>query len=117
MAVRTALVQDIGRGLIEVTWSGLTSVDRGEIQNLSRWSDKTVEVYGTFAANTLTLEGSMTTATSNLVALNDPNGNPLTFTAAKAEVVLENPKYIAPRVTTGAVGANLVVKIIAKRRT
>lgn len=98
-----------------VQWENLANDDTGQpVLRFSEGADKTVQVFGTFAGATLTIEGSndprVVTDADNAewFTLSDPQGLPLTFTSAKGEVILESPRYIRPSVSSGA-GASLTV--------
>jgi len=83
-----------------VSWLGLANTDTGVPLDGSNFNDKTVQVTGTFGAGgAVALEGS--NDGTNYSVLTDPQGNALTFTAAKIEMVAECPRYIRPNVTGG----------------
>lgn len=73
-----------------------------------------MQVAGTFGVGgSVNIEGS-----NNGVAwavLADPQGNPLTFTAARIEQVLESPRFIRPIVTAGDGTTNLTVNVFCRR--
>ena len=62
-----------------------------------------------------TSDGSVTVEGSNdgvtFHALTDPQGTPVTKTAAGMEVVEENPRYWRPRVTAGDGSTSLTVTL------
>lgn len=100
----------------EVRWEGLATGDVGDAASLPFASDKSIHVVGTFAGGTtVTLQGSNDAEPTPSVwsTLNDAQGNPLTFTSARIEQLVENPKFIRPSVAGGAaddVDVNLICK-------
>lgn len=96
-----------------VVWSGLATGDQGTPFEMPTFSDRSVQVQGTFGGCTVTIEGS--NDGTNWHALNDPQGNPLAFTAAKVEQVMEVTRFIRPNVTAGA-GTGMVITMIASRK-
>ena len=93
--------------LKQATWTPLTTTNAdGSPFEFVDWADRTIQLTGTFGVGgTLIIEGSnLATPPATSVAahtLNDPQGNALSFTAAKMEQVLEMPRWIRPRVTGG----------------
>jgi len=83
-----------------------------------RYPDKSIQMYGTFGAGTVKLEGSneVVAAPTSWVSLNDPNGNELVFTAAtqRIEQVLENPMQIRPNMTTLVADVEITVLLLIK---
>jgi hypothetical protein len=72
--------------------------------------DKTVQVLGTFTTAQIVIEGSNNTATGPYHTLNDSRGegNALAFTAADTRVILENPKFVRWRFTSGTISGGSV---------
>lgn len=103
------------RGVVKAKWETLTTTNAdGAPFTTSRYSDKSVQVLGTFGAGgTLLIEGSNDGGTT-WATLNDANGNALSFGAAKIEQILENVEKIRPRVSAGDGTTDLDVYIIAK---
>lgn len=92
-----------------IVWTGLDGDDSGQAVFLPNYSDKTVQIIGTFDSNTLTVYGSndvdrvradiaagtlFGSATATWTALTDPQGNAIAKTGAAIEEILENPAYI-----------------------
>lgn len=83
-----------------VTWEGLLNGDDGNALQWAEYADRSVQVIGTFGAGgTLSIQGS--NDGTNWEIINDPQGNVLTFTAAKIEAVMELTRYVRPIVTAG----------------
>ena len=99
------------------TWANLTETNNdGQPLVLSRFPDKTVQVYGTFNGGTLVIEGTNEdpgTFTQGLT-IEGVNNSSLSFTAAAIETIKECPVQIRPRVTVGT-GVSLTVKIHVPR--
>lgn len=120
MALRN-LARDPSTGAgVGITWTGLLNGDDGQWFDTLDFADISIEVGGTFGVGgTLIIEGSnLATPPATSVAahtLNDPQGNALSFTAAKMEQVLEMPRWIRPRVTGGDGTTSLTVNLWARR--
>lgn len=89
-------------GISGYVWENLTQTDLdGQPIAVSRRSDRTVQVIGTFGGATVTIQGSLDG--TNWATLNDLQGTALTFTSARIEGVSEIVTYIRPLVS-GASG-------------
>lgn len=93
-------------------WTNLATGDTGSPVS-THGKKMTVQVTGTFAGATVTIEGS--NDGTNFVSLNDEAviANPCSFTSAGLKGVLQMPKYIRPNVTAGA-GTGLIVTLFNK---
>ena len=103
-------------GISLVQWTGLTKAtdDAGSPVELPNYSDRSVQVTGTFGTGgSVRIEGSLDG--TNYATLTDPQGNALDVTAAKIEAISEAVRYIRPRVTAGDGTTTLVVTILFKR--
>ena len=81
-----------------VYWPSMGNGDIGQAFELFKYTDRTMQVFGTFgAAGTVTAKGSLDG--SNYATLADPNGNDLALTTAKIETVLEASRYFRPEVS------------------
>jgi len=92
-----------GGGVKLVKWIGLTANDTGQPFACAAYSDKTVQLVGTFGGNML-VEGSLDNDVSAAVyaTLNDPQGNALSgISAAKIENVLEHCYLLRPSAGAG----------------
>lgn len=95
---------------VSVAWGGLANGDDGASALFAGVADKTVQVTGTFGTGgTAIVEGSMDG--TNWSPLTDPQGTALSFTADGINTVLENPKFIRPRITAGDGATDLTVII------
>ena len=79
----------------------------GALANLTRkfaeaphFSDKTVQLIGTFGSATVVIQGSLDGTT--WATLTDPQGDALSFTAAGLNLVAENVRYIRPSASGGS---------------
>jgi hypothetical protein len=96
-----------------VTWSGLLNGDDGARVTLTDFPDRTVQIVGTFGAGgSVNFEGSNNG--TDWAVLTDPQGNPITKTAAAMEFVTETPRYVRPRVTGGDGTTDLSVILFAR---
>jgi hypothetical protein len=85
---------------------------------LPEWADRSVQIVGTFNGGTVVVEGSNDGVT--WATLNDPQGNPLSFTTSKVEQILEVVLYTRPRVSAGAsvdVDAHFLLRRTSGMRT
>lgn len=117
MATRTATItkaEEAGYDVRIAAWAGLLNGDDGSPLGSSDYSDRSVQVTGTFgAAGSVSIEGS--NDGTNYAQLSDPQGNALAITAAKIEQISELTRYIRPRVTAGDGTTTLVVTLLARR--
>lgn len=95
-----------------VVWEALTTTDtEGAPAELIAYSDRSVQVVGTFDGASLQLQGS--NDGTNYKVLTDPQGNALTFTTTNIEAIAELTRYIKPVVTVaGSGGADLDVYVL-----
>ncbi len=114
MADKAGLVQNIEAGVVLCTWSNIDSTDdQGDDFDSAAHSDKCVQLTGTFTATTMLIEGS--NDGTNYATLTDPQGNPLSFTAAGIEQILENPRYVRPRASASGGSTDVTVTIVARK--
>lgn len=73
------------------------------------YRDRTVQVEGSFFGTSISIEGS--NDGTNYHTLNDPSGNPLTFTSAGIKQVLELTRWIRPAMTGGDSGGTTSVAV------
>jgi hypothetical protein len=96
-----------------IKWEGLANGDTGAPIDFSQYSDRSVQVVGTFGVNgSVRLEGSIDGI--NYAALTDPQGNNLDISTAKIEAVTELVLYVRPQVTAGDGSTNLSVFLLIK---
>lgn len=92
-----------------VKWTGLTGGDTGQAYELSKFTNASIHVKGTFNSQTLTIQGENDPdGTATWATLNDAQGNALSFTVEKIERLLENVHKIRPSVSAGT-GVSLEV--------
>lgn len=81
-------------------WTAIPNGNTGAPILMSTFSDRSVQVSGTFGAGgTVLLEGSNDGTT--YATLTDPAGAAISFTAAGLKQVLHITKYMRPRVSAG----------------
>ncbi len=102
------------------TWSGLLNGDDGAPLLSPHLPDKCIQFTGTFGAGgSITFQGSNVAAPSvagDWFVLTDKQGNAITRTAAGAEQVAENPRWVRPIVTAGDGTTNLEARLVANGR-
>lgn len=95
-------------------WTPLAAGDDGEAVEFSQYTDRSVQVTGTFGAGgSVVIEGS-NDGGSNWATLTDPQGNPLTINSAKIELVSEAVAQVRPRVTGGDGTTALAINMLLK---
>jgi len=101
-----------------VQWTPLTTTNAdGQAWDTQDFPDISVQVQGTFGAGgTVVWEGTNEETATTWYTLNDPQANALSFTSAKIEQVLENTRWVRPRVTAGDGTTSITVVVWAGRR-
>lgn len=95
-----------------VTWANLAMSETGEAVEAAQFADRSVQVAGTFGGAQVIVEGSNDGQT--YFTLTDPQGNPLTFTSAKLEAVMELTRWLRPRVVGGDGTTAFSIILLAK---
>lgn len=95
-------------------WTGLAAGDDGSPigAEWSAYSDRSVQVSGSFDTATVTWEGS--NEGSTFATLNAPQGTALSFTAAGLRQILESAQMQRPKVT-GGTAPSITVTVFARR--
>jgi len=101
-------------GVTLITWAALTAGDTGSPVSGAASADKTMQLFGTFDGETMTMQGAMAVA-GTYIDMNDPQGNSMAYTSADMEVILENPLYIRPSVSSGGGTTSLTVYVLMVR--
>jgi hypothetical protein len=98
---------------VVVAWTGLTSGDDGDPVQFSQYTDKSVQVSGSFGAGgSVRLEGSNNGI--DYAPLTDPQGNDINITSPKIKMASEATLYVRPRVTAGDGSTSLNVHLLIK---
>lgn len=85
--------------------------DDGAPVEAVEFADRSVQVAGTFGGASVVIEGS--NDSTNYGTLTDPQGNDLSITTAKVEMVTELTRLIRPRVVAGS-GTSVTVSLITR---
>lgn len=94
-------------------WAALANGDDGDALSCAQYTEKSAQVVGTFGVGgAVQIEGSNNG--TDWSVLTDPQGNALTFTGAKIEMVAEATMYIRPRVTAGDGTTSLTCILMVK---
>jgi hypothetical protein len=106
----------ISKGVYRMSWPTFNSTGNGTQFEAPNLPDKTVTVYGTYVSGggTILIQGSEVGGTGLWFTLNDPQGNALSIATGKVETILENPRYIRPRMSAQASTTSVNVVIIAQ---
>ena len=98
---------------IVISWPGIVNGDAGDAVPFAQYTDRSVQVIGTFGVGgNLRLEGSNNG--TDWAVLTDPQGNALDITAPKIEMVSEATLFVRPRVTAGDGSTSLSVLLLIK---
>jgi hypothetical protein len=97
--------------VIVFNWLAMATSDDGEPVAFAQYTDKSVQITGTFGGATVVIEGSNDGTT--YAVLTDPQGNDLNITSAKVEMVSEATRYVRPRVSGGS-GTSINVYLLVK---
>lgn len=95
------------------TWSPLVQGSDGGAITWLTYTDRSVQVFGTFGGASVVIEGSNNG--TDWATLTDPQGNDLTVSAAKIEQVLEVCLYLRPRISGGDGTTSLSVVVVARK--
>ncbi len=104
-------------GTLTAVWTAMGASVNGAPLEYSKFPDKTVQAYGTFGG-TVTMQGSndprVLTDAGNAVwfTLTDNQGAPITFTAAGAKLIAENPRFIRPSNGSGITATTIVIQAV-----
>lgn len=109
------------KGVVTSQWSAInknSGATSGTPLDAPHLPDKCVEISGTFSGATIVIEGhNASTATGGTyITLNDSRGegNALSFTAANIVTIMENPRFIRPRLTAATGTPSLNVRIVSQ---
>ena len=104
-----------------ITWPNMANGDTGVYLQFAGHADKTLQIFGTFGTGgEVTFEGSndprVITDLGNAVwfTMNDPQTLPLVKTSAGGDLIIENPRFMRPRVTGGDGTTSLTVILCCK---
>lgn len=94
-------------------WPTMALNDVGEPINLARFSDKTVQVFGTFGVGgTVLLEGSING--TNWAPLKTVFNGDISFTSEAIATITEVPAYIRPRISAGDGTTSITILILVR---
>jgi hypothetical protein len=94
------------------TWLNLAEGDQGDALAFGQYTDRSVQVIGALGGATLVVEGSLNGL--DWATLTDPQGNDLTITTPKIEMITEATVYIRPRVSGGSGVTDVTVLMLLK---
>jgi len=113
MAVVGYTIVAEGKNYQVVQWANLDYQDTGAPFIAPNYSEKSVQVKGTFSTGgECTIQGSNDPSTPTYATLADPQGNALTISAAGIETILENVYQIRPNITGGDGSTDLTVVML-----
>lgn len=98
-----------------VTWAAMANGDVGLPVELVGFSDRSVQIIGTFGTGgNAKIEGS--NDGTNYVVLSDPQGTALDATTARIKAVSELTRYFRPRISAGD-GTTALTVVACLRRS
>lgn len=100
------------RGVLLPTWGPLAAGDTTNAYEGSYFSDRSVQVVGTFGGAHAIIQGSHDG--TNWSTINDPQGVPLDFSSAGLKQLQEITRYIRPLLTGGDGTTALTVYLLAR---
>lgn len=110
--------QDVRRGGLRGWKFLLASDDASPHVTIPAEADRTVQVFGTFAGTTVTVEGSCEETPTTWFTLHDGGGNELSFTAAGGDILIEDCLHVRVATTGGDVAGTTAVEVhLNARRT
>lgn len=104
---------ETSQDVVITTWADLHADDDGAPVRLAVYSDRSIQVAGTFGGASVTIGGSNDGETYH--ALTDTGGDPLTLTAGALKAIVELPVYIKPRVFGGDGTTNIKVVLSGRK--
>lgn len=117
MATRSAVTTfpfETSQDVAVTTWAGMLADDDGEPVRLAVYSDRSIQVAGTFGGASVTIGGSNDGVTYH--ALHDTQGNAMTLTEGALQQIVELPVFLKPRVFGGD-GTTQIKVILAGRKS
>ena len=98
----------VAKGVYKHTWTSLASGDGGAVADVAGHEIMSVQVEGTFASGTTTIQG--TNDKSNYATVTDLNGNNLAFTAAGLDSIQQSVLGVRPsNSSTASMAINVTV--------
>lgn len=111
MATKQASITVVQGGKARLYQWVLNDGDDGSPVEAVEFADRSVQVTGTFGGSSVVIEGSNDSATYG--TLTDPQGNDLSISGPKVEMVTEVTRLIRPRVSAGS-GVAVTVSLLAR---
>jgi len=111
------LTKSVTQGSAHLYNWALTQADAtGEAGSNAGAADRTVQVFGTFATASVTMQGSNEAIPVNWQTLHDMGGLDLIFTVAGMRTISENPLHIRPLLTGGDGTTAITVNLLSRSR-
>lgn len=100
MATVNHALTRVAQNIVSASYPAMANTDVGDALQAAEYSDKTVQVEGTWGAGgEFTLQGS--NDGTNWATLNDALGTAIVLSADGLVSILEAPLYIRPNITAG----------------
>ncbi len=101
--------------VITYSWTMVTSGDTGAPMPFAQWSDRSVQLNGTWGGSGGTITLEVSNDGTNYETANDAQTNPISKTANAFEQIVEGSLWIRPRVSVADV-TSVVVTLMARRQ-
>ncbi len=116
MATIAAVRTDNSDGTHRHLWETLTSTNLdGAAISIPGAADRTVQIMGVFDTCTVVLQGSLEATPTVWFTLTDPQGTPISKTAAAGEAILENVTWIRPLVSSAGASTDIDVILLSRK--
>ena len=112
MAAPTTTDLNGDRSVMLYTWTLTTADPTGDPISWSDWTDRSVQMTGTWGGATCVLEGANV---ATYLPITDPQSNAVSKTSDALEACVEVTRFVRPRLSTVGVGATIVVTLLARR--
>lgn len=105
-------------GIKLIVWTSLTTTNLDGTPFIGpQFADRSVQVTGAFSGATLQIQGTNFESSETWTQLTDPQGNPIGFTSAGIEQVMENTYKIRPLLIGGTGSTDLTIHFLGSTPT
>lgn len=108
----TQIPDSLNQRVAITSWPALAAGEAGEPFEIAQFSDRSIQIAGTFGGATVTFEGSNDGVGYH--TLSDPAGLPLSFSAAGLKAVAELTRWVRPKVAGGDGSTALSATLLAR---
>lgn len=112
MAAPTTTDINGDRSVMLFTWTLTTADHTGDPISWTDWTDRSVQMAGTWGGATAVLEGANV---ATYLSITDPQGNAISKTADALEACTEITRFVRPRLSAVGAGASIVVNLLCRK--